>query len=32
MKFFEDYIGAAVIKAIFRSALLSQDQDFVRDL
>lgn len=31
-EFFEDYIGAAVIEAIFGPALLSQNPGFVRDL
>lgn len=32
LEFFEDHVGTAIIKAIFGSALLSQNPDFVRDL
>lgn len=32
LAFFEDHVGSAVIKAIFGSALLSENPDFLRDL
>lgn len=32
LEFFEDFLGAAIIKAIFGPALLSQNPGFIRDL